>query len=119
MLKLILIGFFSGILTGITGIQSGILIPCLMIFNLISDIKTAVGTTLYVFLPPTTAFSVYYLYKQKRVDIYKGNVLIITIAVSALLGSYISMRLSDKTIKLIEACVLLCLSVFYFHLYLK
>ena len=119
LLQLICIGIISGILTGITGIQAGILVPTLLIFNLIPDIKTAIGTTLYVFLPPTAIFSVYYLYKQKHVDLYKGNILMAVIALSALLGSYISVRLSNKIIQLIEACMFLCLSIFYFHLYLK
>jgi len=116
---LLWIGIISGILTGITGIQYGILVPALLLSGIIPNIKTAVGTVLYVFLPPTVALSVYYLYKQGNVDIKKGNVLIVTLFFSVLLGAKISSYLSEKTIQLITALLTLSISIFFFSIYFK
>ena len=113
---LILIGLISGIITGITGVQVGVLVPALMFSGLIPNIKTAVGTVLYAFLPPTAILSVYYLYKKKHVDVYKGNVLIITLLFSVLLGARISSHLSRKTTLYLSAILFLVLSVSYFIL---
>jgi uncharacterized membrane protein YfcA len=117
LFELICIGIISGILTGITGVQAAILVPLLML--IIPDIKTAIGTTLYVFIPPTAILSVYYLYKQNHVDIYKGNILIIVLLFSILIGAIISTHLSRKTILGIETITFLLLACFYFTLYCK
>lgn len=114
---LILIGIVSGILTGITGIQIGILVPALLLFELVPNIQTAVGTVLYSFLPPTAILSVYYLWKKKQVDIKKGNVLMVTLLFSILLGSWISNHLSVSTIYLISSMLCFGLSLFYLYLF--
>jgi uncharacterized membrane protein YfcA len=116
---LVLIGLISGILSGITGLQYGILIPALLLTGIIPDIKTAVGTILYAFMPPVTALSAYSFYKQGHVDIRKGNVLMITVSVAMLLGSKIAMYLSEKTIHLITAWLLFGLSMFFFSRCMK
>jgi uncharacterized membrane protein YfcA len=116
---LILTGIVSGILTGITGIQIGVLIPALLLFELVPNIETAVGTVLYVFLPPTAALSVYYLWKKKRVDTEKGNVLMITLLFSVLLGAWISQHLSRSMIYLISSLLCFGLFLFYLHLFKK
>lgn len=114
---LILIGLFSGILTGITGIQIGILVPALLLSELVPNIQTAVGTVLYTFLPPTAILSVYYLWKKKQVDTKIGNVLMLTLLFSILLGAWISNHLSASTIYLISALLCFGLSCFYVHLF--
>lgn len=119
MIRIILLGIISGIITGITGIQIGILIPALITFNIIPNLKTAIGTTLYAFLPPTTILAVYYLYKQKHVDIRIGNILIVVLFFSCLLGAYLSKFLSSNIIALLYATLLLLLSIYYFRLAFK
>lgn len=116
MLTLILIAIVSGIITGITGIQIGILAPALLLFHIVPNINVAVGTILYAFLPPTAFLSVYYLWKNKKVDIKTGNVLIVTLLFSILLGAWLSQFLSTSTIYLISA--LLCFGLFLFYMYL-
>jgi uncharacterized membrane protein YfcA len=114
MLLLILIGIISGIITGITGLQIGILIPSLIISGIIPNLNTAIGTTLYAFLPPTALLSVFYLYKQGHVDIQKGNVLIVVLLLSILIGSIISTYLSKRTISLLLSMVLFVTSIYFF-----
>jgi uncharacterized membrane protein YfcA len=116
---LVLIGLISGILSGITGIQYGILIPALLFTGIIPDIKTAVGTLLYAFIPPVTALSAYSFYKQGHVDTAKGNILMVTVSLGMLLGSKISMYVSEKTIHLISAFLTLSISLFFFSISLK
>ena len=117
MFFIALIGTISGILTGITGLQVGVLIPALMLSNVIPDLQTAIGTALYAFLPPTTILAVYRLYKMKHVDVKKGNILMVVSLFSCLLGSYISGYLHQKTIELIYATLLMLLTIYYFKLY--
>jgi len=116
---LVWLAMISGILTGITGIQYGILIPALLLTGIIPDMKTAVGTVLYAFLPPTAILSVYYLYKQGKVDIPKGNQLMVVLLFSILLGAKISTYLSTKSIQWITAWLLFGLSMFFFSLCMK
>jgi uncharacterized membrane protein YfcA len=115
--KLILIGIISGLITGITGIQYGILIPALVFSNIIPDIHTAIGTILYAYLPPINIGAVYYLYKYKHLDIPKGNVLMITLLFSILAGSFIGNKLKNSTINLIISILFFILSIFHFYLY--
>ena len=116
---ILLIGLISGILTGITGLQYGILIPALLLTGIIPDINTAVGTLLYAMLPPVTLGAVYYYYKRGEVDIKKGNILMVTLFFSILLGAKISTYLSHKIIHLITAFLTLSISIFFFSLALK
>ena len=118
-MSIVLIGLISGILTGITGIQYGILIPALLFTGIIPDINTAVGTLLYAMLPPVTLGGVYYYYKKGKVDIRKGNILMVTVFFSILLGAKISTYLSDKIIYLITSFLTLSISIFFFYLSLK
>lgn len=119
MIVIIFIGLISGILTGITGLQYGILIPALLLTGIIPDINTAVGTLLYAMLPPVTLGGVYYYYKKGEVDIRKGNILMVTIFFSILLGAKISTYLPKKAIHLITSCLTLGISIFFFYLSLK
>jgi len=116
---LVLIGLISGILSGITGLQYGILIPALLLTGIIPDIKTAVGTLLYAFIPPVTALSAYSFYNQVHLNIRKGNVVMITVSLAMLLGSKIATYLSEKTIHLITAFLTLSISLFFFSLSIK
>jgi uncharacterized membrane protein YfcA len=113
---LVWIALLSGIITGITGIQYGILVPALLLTGILPNIKIAVGTVLYAFLPPTSILSVYYLYKHGQVDIQKGNQLMVVLLFSILLGSKISTYLSARMIQWITAWLLLGLSMFFFSL---
>jgi uncharacterized membrane protein YfcA len=119
IIMLVWIGIISGILAGITGIQYGILVPVLLLTGIIPSIKTAIGTVLYAFIPPVTAMSVYYLYKQGHVDIKKGNLLMITVSLSMLVGAQLSTYLTDRTIRWITAWLMLGISLFFFHMNLK
>jgi uncharacterized membrane protein YfcA len=73
MITIVFIGLISGILTGITGLQYGILVPALILSGIMPNINTAVGTLLYATLPPVSLASVYYYYKKGEVDIRNGN----------------------------------------------
>ena len=119
MIAIVFIGLISGILTGITGLQYGILIPALLFTGIIPNINTAVGTLLYAMLPPVTLGSVYYYYKKGEVDIRKGNVLMVTLFFSILLGAKISTYLSHKIKYLITAFLTLNISIVFFYLSIK
>ena len=73
ILGLTIIGIVSGIAGGIFGAGAEILIvPLLTILNIYGNIKTNIGTSLMMLLPPIGIFATYRLYKAGNVDVYGG-----------------------------------------------
>jgi len=61
----IMIGLFSGFISGVSGMGSTILLLTLVYyFNVIDDYSTIKGTILYTLLFPITILSVYNYYKK-------------------------------------------------------
>ena len=73
ILGLTIVGIMSGIAGGIFGAGAEILIvPLLTILNIYGNIKTNIGTSLMMLLPPIGIFATYKLYKAGNVDVYGG-----------------------------------------------
>ena len=119
MFKIILIiiaGFITGFFSGALGIGSGImLIPLLSILTIIKNHKLAIGTALFVSLPPLSIAAVYNYYKNNYVDIKIGIPLIIIITLSAWIGSYYSIKTDVHKIAYITSGILFLLSLFWFY----
>jgi uncharacterized membrane protein YfcA len=119
MFKIILIiiaGFITGFFSGALGIGSGIiLIPLLLILTIIKNHKLAIGTALFVSLPPLSIAAVYNYYKNNYVDIKIGIPLIIIITLSAWIGSYYSIKTDVRRIAYITSGILFLLSLFWFY----
>jgi uncharacterized membrane protein YfcA len=98
-----IIGIISGLLMGMTGILPlGYFLLALQYLD-VGDYKTIVGTVLYVILFPLSIGSVWEFYKAKKINLFVGNVLLITMIIGSYLGSKIVLdaryKLSEKTIK--------------------
>ena len=113
-----LIGFITGLLSGITGyFFLGSFIVPLKYLN-IGDNQTIIGTILYTFLFPITFGSVWEFYKKKKINFFVGNILLFTI----LLGGYIGSKLilderfnfTEKKIKYITALLTFITSIEFF-----
>jgi len=119
MFKIILIiiaGFITGFFSGALGIGSGImLIPLLSILTIIKNHKLAIGTALFVSLPPLSIAAVHNYYKNNYVDIKIGIPLIIIITLSAWIGSYYSIKTDVRIIAYITSSILFLLSLFWFY----
>ena len=116
----IILGLFSGFLSGFTGISSaGIILAGLSLTKVIKYYKTLIGTMLYVVVFPITAGSVWQFYKTKKINYFIGNILL----VSFLLGSYLGtktilnadLKISEKTIKYITSVIAFTLGTYFFY----
>ena len=66
-------GTISGLFAGFVGAGSEILIiPLLTYFSIFESIKTRIGTSLLMLLPPTGLFAVYEFYNKGFVNISYG-----------------------------------------------
>jgi uncharacterized membrane protein YfcA len=117
MLEIILIiiaGFITGFFSGALGIGTSILlVPLLSLLTVIRNHKLAIGTTLFVSLPPLSIAAVYNYYKNNYVDIKLGIPLMIIITLSAWIGSYYSIKSDVRKIAYITSGILFLLSLFW------
>ena len=94
---LILIGFLSGIISGM-GIGGGtILIPSLVLFNNIKQ-QDAQGVNLIVFLP-VAIIALYTHYKKGNIDFSFAKLIIIGGIIGAIFGSILAIRISPLSLR--------------------
>ena len=87
-ITIVLIGLFAGIISGITGVGSAVvLLTLLNYFKLIENYTTLKGTILYTLLFPVSILSVYNYYKSGNVNIYVGTILVGSVVLGGFLGS--------------------------------
>ena len=108
---LLLIGLFSGALSGMVGVGGGIVIVPALVFFLAFSQKEAQGTSLGILLLPVGILGVIQYYKQGQVD--WRVVLIVSLAFLAgnYFGSKLALTLPDKTLKKIFAIVLIFVAI--------
>lgn len=100
-----LIGFLSGILSGM-GVGGGmLLIPALRIFIDIGQ-KEAQAINLWCFIPASVCALIIHI-KKKNVDFKSAIPIIITGIPSAILGAYVSVNMNPRILELIFSCFIL------------
>jgi uncharacterized membrane protein YfcA len=119
ILYTIFIGIVAGILGGAFGLTgSVIMLPLLIIFKIVPNYSTAVGTIIFSLLPPVSLLAFFEYSKKKQVDYVIGTILSITYFIAAYFGSIINAEYDDKTLKYIFATFSLIISIyFYYHAY--
>jgi hypothetical protein len=116
IILIIVAGFITGFFSGALGIGTSILlVPLLSLLTIIKNHRTAIGTTLFVSLPPLSIAAVYNYYKNNNVDIKIGIPLMIIISISAWFGSYYSIKTDVHKVAYITGSALLLLSLFWFY----
>lgn len=116
MLLTILVGSISGILGGAFGLGgSFVMLPGLILFNIVPDYKTAVGTILLSLIPPVSLLAVYEYHKQKKVDYLVGAILFITYFIFAYFGALISKKFDNKSLKYGCAITFLLITIYFFY----
>jgi uncharacterized membrane protein YfcA len=114
----ICIGIVAGLCGGLFGlISSVIIITSLTLFNLVPNQKTAVGTTIFILLPPLGILAFYHYWKRKQVNIKLGLLIMISYAIAAGAGGLISTKLSNKMIELLTAILLTLAAILYYVFY--
>lgn len=96
---LLLVGLFSGVLSGLFGVGGGIIIvPCLIFFLAFTQ-KQAQGTSLGVIALPVAFIGMWQYYKQGYVDYKVVIIVAIGFVIGGLLGGKLAVKVSDNILK--------------------
>ncbi|KGG81149.1 permease [Caloranaerobacter azorensis H53214] len=110
---LFIIGFFSGIISGL-GIGGGtILIPGLIFFTTLSQHK-AQGINLLVFIP-TAITALFIHFYNKNILLKIAFPIIITGLIGALIGSMIAVNINSEMLKKFFAIFLFFMGIYEFY----
>ena len=94
-LGLTLIGIVSGLFAGLVGGGAEILIvPLLTLFGLLSNLKTRIGTSLFMILPPIGIFAAYKFYKKGHVDVFAALYMGLVFTIFASISSNYTLAIS-------------------------
>lgn len=100
ILGLTIVGIISGIAGGIFGAGAEILIvPLLTILNIYGNIKTNIGTSLVMLLPPIGIFATYKLYKAGNVDVYGGLYMALIFTIFSWLSSSCTLKVNHMLLR--------------------
>jgi uncharacterized protein len=107
ILALLIIGFFSGMLSGLVGVGGGIIIvPCLIYFLALTQ-KQAQGTSLAVLTLPVVFLGMWQYYKNGQIDFKIVVILAIGFVIGGYFGGKIANKVSDELLKKIFGILLL------------
>jgi len=118
MLKIlltILVGSCAGFIGGSTGLGGTfILLPGLLMLNIISDYKLAVGTILLAMLPPISILATYNYYKRDKIDYTIAFFICISYIIAAKYGAIVNKLYTEPQLKYFTAFILFSFSLFFF-----
>jgi len=103
-----ILGLFTGLFLGITGIAPTGIIVLALDYLKIGDYKTNLGTVLFLNLFPISIGSVYQFYKSKQINFSVGFILLLFLMLGGFIGSKFvagdkNLTFSAKQIKYITA----------------
>ena len=97
---LTIVGIISGLSAGIIGGGAEILIvPLLTLFGLLKTLKTRIGTSLFMLLPPIGFFAAMKFYKEKHVDIFAALYMGLIFTIFASISSKFTINLNINILK--------------------
>ena len=116
-LGLTIVGLISGLFAGLVGGGAEILIvPLLTIFGLLGNIKTRIGTSLFMLLPPIGFFAAMKFYKTNNVDIFAALYMGVIFTIFASLSSSFTILINENILKKIFG-IFTILSGIYIYIY--
>jgi uncharacterized protein len=96
IISLTIIGMITGLVGGIVGGGSEILIvPLLTFFGLMNSMKERVGTSLFMLLPPIGLFAAIKFYNKGYVDIFAGLYMALIFTIFSYLSSSYTIKISN------------------------
>lgn len=111
IIMLIIIGIFSGMLSGLVGVGGGIIIvPCLIYFLGFSQ-KMAQGTSLGILLLPAGILGVLQYYKQGQIDFKVVLLVALGFVIGNFWGSKLALSISDALLKKVFAFLLITIAL--------
>jgi len=116
----IILGIVAGILGGAMGTSGALtIIPGLLLLELVPNFATAAGTTLLTILPPLSLGAIFAYYKNKEVQFETAFILMISYALSASAGAYITHTVKEKHIYYVMSVYLMLVALFYLRMGIK
>lgn len=112
-LKLVLLGGAAGVLSGMFGIGGGLVIVPALVLLFGFEIKTAVGTSLFVILLPTGLLGVLEYYKNGQLRIPAGLLVALGVFVGAFFGAKLAGTISATTMRRCYAVFLLVVAAYF------
>jgi uncharacterized membrane protein YfcA len=113
-----ILGLFSGLFLGITGIAPTSIVLIALDLLKIGDYKSNIGAILFLNLFPITIGSVYEFYKSKQINYSLGFTLLLTIIIGSFIGSKFvagDKSLSTKSVKYITAYLSFFMGVVFLY----
>jgi uncharacterized membrane protein YfcA len=112
----IFIGIISGLVSGTLGVgTTSIMYPLLLLFNVIPEHKTLIGTMLFVLLLPISLFAVIEYGKRQQIDYLIGGSLCLSFFFASYYGSILNKFYNDKTLKQLSAFLFLIITIYLFY----
>lgn len=111
----ILLGLLSGTASGAFGLAGVFMVPGLLLFGIIPDYKTAVGTVILSMVPPISLLAAIEYYKRKQIDITISILLCISFFVGAYIGSIINGNYNVKRLEYVASFLFLLISIYFFY----
>jgi uncharacterized membrane protein YfcA len=116
ILLTVIIGLFSGVIGGATGIGGAFIIPAFYGLNIISNYSTCIGTSIFAMVFPISFFSVLQYAKHNDIDYKIGLALTVSYAIFSYVGTRITYYLQDRhlmhVIKYATAFILIICGVY-------
>jgi uncharacterized membrane protein YfcA len=113
LLKLLVLGGAAGILSGMFGIGGGLVIVPALVLIFGFDIKTAIGTSLFVILLPTGLLGVLEYHKNAQLKVAAGLLIALGVFVGAYFGAKLSGAISATAMKRFYAVFLLLVACYF------
>jgi len=111
VVALLIIGFCSGMLSGLVGVGGGIIIvPCLVFFVALTQ-KQAQGTSLAVLTLPVVFLGMWQYYKNGHIDFRVVAVIALGFVVGGYFGGKLANKVSEELLKKIFGVVLLLVAL--------
>jgi len=115
ILLTILVGSCAGFIGGSTGLGGiFVLLPGLLILNIISDYKMAVGTISLAMLPPISILATMNYYKRDKIDYTIAFFICVSYIISAKYGAIANKLYSESQLKYFTAIILFSFSLYFF-----
>ena len=111
---ILLIGLIAGMIESSLGV-SFLIIPLLLLFNVIIDYKTALGTMLCAFIFPLSLGAVYFHHKKNNIEFDSAFVLGVSYFIGATIAGKYVCNISNEKLMLFAGIFSIMFGIFYIY----
>ena len=117
IIGLTMTGILSGLLAGVIGAGAEIVVvPLLTLFGILTSLKTRIGTSLCMLLPPICLLAIIKYYKEGHVDMKSGLYMSFVFMIFSYLSSQYSVNVDTESLQKIFGIITVFTGIYiYFH----